>query len=148
MAAATKSRQKGATATTKPPSRAQPPANDIPALEWIAAGVGLALALTAVGFTAWDAAFGDDSPPSIEVRLKTVTPTAHGFVAQVEALNHGGSPAGQVEIEGVLDGAGETAHATFDYIPEQSSATGGLIFEHDPRQGRLTLRATGFVDPS
>lgn len=133
------------------PRKASPqrvPANDIPTLEWIAAGVGLVLAGTAIGLTAWDAAFGVKGPPDIEVRLKRVTPTAHGYVTEVEAFNHGGAPAAQVEIEGVIDGGAnaEPSSVTIDYIPEQSRASGGLIFEDDPRAGRLKLRAKAFLD--
>ena len=124
------------------------PANDIPALEWASAAVGLALAATAIGLTTWDAVFGVDGPPAIEVRLKSVNPTPHGYVVEVEAFNHGGSPAAQVQIEGVLAGEAEreTANATIDYIPEQSGASGGLIFERDPRGQSLKLRAKGFAD--
>jgi len=124
------------------------PANDIPPLEWACAAVGLVLALGAFGFVAQDAIFGKDTPPAIEVRLLAVTATPHGYVAQVEAINHGGTPAAQVQIEGVLEGAHQPSQATFDYIPEQSSTTGGLIFDTDPRQGKLTLKAKGYADAS
>lgn len=140
--------------TPKPTPRKTPPraksVNDIPALEWIAAGVGLVLASTAIGLTAWDAVLGEKGPPAIEVRLKQVTPTAHGYVAEIEAYNHGGSPAARVEIEGVIAGqpSASTAGVTIDYIPQGSRATGGLIFEQDPRAGTLKLRAKGFADAS
>ncbi|WP_425999295.1 hypothetical protein [Caulobacter sp. DWR1-3-2b1] len=124
------------------------PAEATPPLEWASAAVGLALALTAFGFVAHDAVFGEDTPPVIEVRLLGVTATPHGYVAEVRAINHGGTPAAQVQIEGVLEGASEPSQATFDYIPEESSATGGLVFDTDPRQGKLTLRAKGYVDAS
>jgi uncharacterized protein (TIGR02588 family) len=103
-----------------------------------------------LGLTAWDAAFGVASPPSIEVRLVEVQPGPYGFLARIEAVNHGGEPVAQVEVEGVLgdDAQAQTATATFDYIPEGSSATGGLIFEDDPRARPLKLRATGFADAS
>lgn len=135
--------------TRKAPAKTSP-ATDIPALEWISAGVGLLLALTAIGFTAWDAAFGAEGPPVIEVRLKHVTATPHGYVAEVEAYNHGGAPAAQVQVEGVVTGRDgpETSGLTLDYIPEQSRATGGLMFNSDPRSGGLKLRAAGFADPS
>lgn len=134
---------------TKPAARkAAKPANDIPPLEWACAAVGLALALGAFGFVAQDAVFGEDTPPAIEVRLLGVTATPHGFVAQVEAINHGGTPAAQVLIEGSLEGEDQPSQATFDYIPEQSSTTGGLIFSADPRQAKLTLKAKGYADAS
>lgn len=144
-----------ATAKRAPARRKPAPAkpsspNAPPLLEWISAAIGLACALAAIGFVAWDAVLGERSPPAIEVRLVEVTPTPHGFVAQVEAINHGGSSAAQVAIEGVLSGRGgpETAQATLDYIPQRSRVSGGLVFEHDPRAGRLTLRAKGFADAS
>jgi uncharacterized protein (TIGR02588 family) len=141
---------KPAAAKRKTPAPARPPRDDIPPLEWISAAIGLVCALVAIGFVGWDALLGERSPPAIEVRLTAVTSTPHGFVAEVEAINHGGSPAAQVAIEGVLNGRGEpeTAQATLDYIPERSRAKGGLVFEHDPRAGELVLRAKGFADAS
>lgn len=154
MATATKAPAKARArpATKKPPARGRgrSTANDIPPLEWASAAVGLVLTLVAIGFVGWDAMFGDDAPPSIEVRLLAVTPTAQGFVAEIEAVNHGGSPAAQVTIEGALEGAGpaEVADATLDYVPEHSRASGGLFFQADPRAGRLTLKAKGYADAS
>lgn len=148
MARSSASQRAKASAPRKAPAKPAP-ANDIPTLEWIAAGVGLVLAGSAVGLTAWDAMFGVKGPPSIEVRLKRVTPTPHGYVAEIEAFNHGGSPAVQVEIEGVITGASaEPASATIDYVPAGSRATGGLIFDQDPTVGTLRLRAKGFSDAS
>lgn len=124
------------------------PAEEIPPLEWASAAVGLVLALTAFGFVAHDALFGEDTPPAIEVRLLGVTTTPHGYIAEVEAINHGGAPAAQVQIEGVLEGSSPPSRVVFDYIPEQSSTTGGLIFSADPRKGKLTLQAKGYADAS
>lgn len=147
MAPARKTRAKPTTSKGAPRAAS---AGRIPPLEWASAAVGLVLAVSVVGLTAWDAMFGVASPPAIEVRLLKVHPTPYGFLAQVEAVNHGGEPVAQVVIEGVLgeDPKAETATATFDYIPEGSSATGGLIFEDDPRARPLKLRATGFADAS
>ncbi len=131
-------------------SRKRSPANDIPVLEWISAGVGLVLASTAIGLTAWDALFGVEGPPAIEVTVRNITPTPHGYVVEVEAFNRGGAPAAQVQIEGKVSNAAgpETSNFTIDYIAEQSHASGGLIFRRDPRIGDLSLRATGFADAS
>lgn len=152
MAAAPKVRPAAKSAPAKrKPAGAKPAArNEPPLLEWISAAVGLACALMAIGFVGWDALPGDRSPPDIEVRLVAVTPTAHGYVAKVEAINHGDASAAQVAIEGVLSGQGETetAQATLDYVPQQSRVGGGLVFERDPRVGRLVLRARGFADAS
>lgn len=149
MARARTTRRAATPAQRKTPAPGAP-ANQIPALEWVSAGIGLALAATAIGFTAWDAAFGVAGPPAIEVRLKRVTSTPHGYVAEIEAINHGGAPAAQVEIEGVIAGSptAEPSSVTIDYIPEGSSASGGLVFEQNPAGGALRLRAKGFADVS
>jgi len=145
--ARTRVTRRTATPTPRKTPAKSAPVHDIPMLEWIAAGIGLLLVGTATSLIAWDAAFGVKGPPVIEVRLKRVTPTAHGYVAEIEALNHGGSPAAQVKIEGVIAGR-EPGEVTIDYIPEQSRASAGLIFEQDPRDGPLRLRAKGFSDAS
>ena len=145
--ARTRAARRTAPSTPRKTPAKRAPANDTPPLEWVAASVGLVLAATAIGLTAWDALFGVEGPPVIEVRLTRVTLTPHGYVAQIEAFNHGGAPAAQVEIEGVLAGD-EPAGFTIDYLPEQSRASGGLIFQHDPRAAGLKLRAKGFSDAS
>lgn len=145
------SRTSRRTTGTKPrKARAdRPQAGDVPTLEWVAAAVGLVLAGTAISLTAWDALFGVKGPPAIEVRLKRVTPTSHGYVAEIEAFNHGGASAAQVEIEGVITGASaERASVTIDYVPAGSRATGGLIFDQEPSAVTLRLRAKGFSDAS
>jgi uncharacterized protein (TIGR02588 family) len=141
---ARKARPTPRTAASKPRKPSPGPAQDIPALEWLSAGIGLVLASTAIGLTAWDALFGVEGPPVIEVKIRTVTPTPHGYVVQVEAFNRGGEPAAQVQIEGVM--ASERSSLVLDYIPEQSHASGGLVFKSDPRAQSLDLRATGFAD--
>lgn len=116
--------------------------------EWIAAGIGLALVLIALSVSAWGALPGERSPVAIEVRLVAVRQTPYGFVAEIEAINHGGGAASQVVVSGTAGArdAPDTAEVTFDYIPKQSSARGGLIFEHNPRAGGLRLRAKSYVD--
>ena len=141
MAAQPKARAKTA--------RQRPKADGVPLFEWIAAAIGLTLALIIIGVTAWDALFGERSTAAaIEVRLMAVRQTSHGFVAEIEAINHGGAAATQVVVSGTAPGsaASDTAEMTFDYIPGQSSARGGMIFENDPRAGGLVLRAKSYVD--
>ena len=142
-------RQPKTRATTPAASKqASAPVNGIPLSEWISAGIGLALMLIVLGVIAWDALLGERSPAVIEVRLVAVHQTPYGFVAQIEAINHGGAAATQVEVSGTLgnSGAPDAAEATFDYIPEKSSARGALVFAKDPRAGGLVLRARSYVD--
>ncbi len=124
--------------------------SDIPVLEWIAAGIGLVLTLFVLAVIGWEALNADSRPPELEVTRLQISSSSAGHLVQVRVENRGGRPAAQVAIEGELVRPGappETAEATLDYVPDHSTREGGLIFSGDPRQGQLTLRAKGYVDP-
>lgn len=141
------------TTTSKAP--AQPPRradarSETPVLEWIAAAIGLVVLIGVIGFVGAEAFRPDTSPPQVVVERLGVEQTEAGYLVKVRATNRGGSAAAQVVVEGELEpGAGEpqTAEATFDFIADHSSREGGLFFESDPGQGRLTLRAKGYAAP-
>jgi uncharacterized protein (TIGR02588 family) len=125
-------------------------ANQTPLLEWVSAAIGLVLTLGVIGVIGWEALNADDTPAAIKVESLGATPTGSGYVLQVRVTNTGGSPAAQVAIEGELTppgGEAETAEATFDYVPDHSTRTGGLFFTADPAVGALKLRAKGYVAP-
>lgn len=121
-----------------------------PVLEWIAAGVGLVVLVSVIGFVGSEAFHPDRSPPQITVKQLGVVPTEAGYLVSLRVANRGGSAAAQVVVEGELETAGAapaTSEATFDFIADHSSRDGGLFFETDPRAGKLTLRAKGFAEP-
>ncbi|HWU94867.1 MAG TPA: hypothetical protein VN029_04670 [Sphingomonas sp.] len=73
-----------------------------------------------------------------------------GFLVEFEAINSGGETAAAVSIEGTLQapgGVSQTAGTTLDYVAGGARVAGGLFFAHDPRKGRLTLRALGYQQP-
>jgi uncharacterized protein (TIGR02588 family) len=129
----------------------QPTTAGTPALEWIAAAVGAALALFVIGVIGWEALHAREArPPSILAERLGVSPIAGGYLVEIRVSNRGGRPAAQVLVEGELASPGvepELSEATFDYIPDSSARTGGLFFKSDPALGTLTLRAKGFVEP-
>ena len=130
------------------PIAKQPPST--PLVEWLAAGVGLFLVVATIVLVASEAFMADPSPPQVEVRALEVRRSGPRFLVIVEARNVGGSPAAGVLVEGELrpsNGEAETAEASFDFIPDHSSRRGGLFFQTDPRQGRLSLRAKGYSEP-
>ena len=140
-------RKPAAKATTKAEA-SQPPST--PLLEWIAAGVGLALVLAVMALLIAESLIGDHSPPEIVARQVATSWTAAGYLVEIEVSNSGGTTAGQVAIEGELVAPGaqaETAEAVFDYVPAHSTRKGGLYFKDDPRTGQLTLTAKGYIDP-
>lgn len=137
-------------AARKPSGKTTSGAEGTPLLEWIAGGLGLVLVLLTGGVIGHEALFGDPSPPAVTVEASGVRAVQGGWLVEIEAVNSGGSPASQVSVEGELTLPGqppETAGADFDYVPDHSRRGGGLFFTHDPRAGRLALRARGYTEP-
>ncbi|WP_168355957.1 hypothetical protein [Sphingomonas gei] len=128
--------------------RKSPPTS---ALEWIAAGLGLAGLLFVVAVIGREALTGETAQlPVLEVRAERVLPNAAGFVVEFEVVNRSSGTAAAVEIEGQIGPEAnpvETSSATLDYVAGDASAKGGLFFKHDPRGQRLALRALGFQTP-
>jgi uncharacterized protein (TIGR02588 family) len=124
--------------------------SEIPPWEWAIAGVGLVILLSMLAYLISRARGGHTSPPSIVITTDSVTRSAGGFLVSFSASNRGGRTAAAVQIEGTLaspDSVIEQSMATLDYLPARSHRTGGLFFTVDPRQHRLSLRATGFATP-
>jgi uncharacterized protein (TIGR02588 family) len=150
------------TAGTKPaatrdaPSKAADRAKDrqlrhaVPPLEWIVASLGVLLVGGAIAFLVFHSTTRGQTPPDVRAVAERVLELDHGYVVQFRAVNEGGSAAAQVTIQGELvgpDGTTERGEAVLDYLPPRSDREGGLLFEDDPRQGELRLRATGYAKP-
>ena len=122
-----------------------------PLLEWVAAGIGLALTLGMMAMIGLEAVRGDVSQlPAIEVKAKRIAATPSGFVVEVVAANRSGGTAAAVQVEGTLksgDTEVETSSLTLDYVPGHAERKGGLFFTRDPRRHRLEVRALGYQAP-
>lgn len=117
-----------------------------PALEWIAAALGLAALLFVAVVIGREALTGEPAQlPSLEVRATRVAPNAAGYVVEFEVTNRASGTAASVEIEGRA--GDEASSATLDYVAGNASAKGGLFFKQDPRGQKLELRALGFQTP-
>ena len=131
-------------------AKARQPRHAVPLLEWIVAAIGVLLVGGAIAYLVFHSTTRGQTPPDIRVGAEQMLELNHGYVVQFRALNEGGSAAAQVTIEGELigpDGTTERGEAVLDYLPPRSDRTGGLLFESDPRQGELRLRATGYAKP-
>ncbi len=124
---------------------------DTPALEWVAAVIGLLLTLSILGAMAWEAWAGEsDQAPAIEARVERVVHTGTGYVAEIVLDNRSPATAAAVEVEGELtrrDGTTATSTATVDYVPGASMRRAGLVFTDDPRRGQLEIRVLGYSEP-
>lgn len=118
----------------------------IPALEWVAAAAGLLVALALLGIIAWQAVFENPSEvPILAAEVEGVEPTGTGQVVRIRVTNRSGQTAAAVQVEGKL--GGETSNATFDYVPGNSEAQGGLVFAGGQADAKPIVRVTGYQLP-
>lgn len=121
-----------------------------PALEWLAAVLGLILVVSSIGFLIYRAIIKEDTPPDLNVVADAVTKTEKGYLVKFSLENKGGSNASQVTIEGKLkkgDEDAETSSVTFAYAPSHSKKEGGLLFTKNPQEFQMELRALGYENP-
>lgn len=115
-------------------------------LEWVAAAVGLMIALALLGILSREAILGDGrGVPILAARAEAIEATPTGFVARIVVTNAAEQTAARVEIEGAA--GGEVSSASVDYVPGHSQAEGGLLFSDDPRRTGLKVRVTGYQLP-
>ncbi len=119
-------------------------------LEWIVFGLGLVLVLGTVGFLAWDALQGEDSPPDLSVTLGRPERRGEGWALPVTVHNQGGETAEGARVVVTLElPGGEKEEAEYDvaFVPRGSRREGWVHFLHPPGTGRLTGRVTGYEKP-
>ncbi len=132
-------------------AKAKSDRDPIPPLEWMAAALGLMLAIALLAIIGREALRATGAQvPLLTVESRRLV-TANGtHVVEIVVSNGSVRTAASVQIEGKLTSGGaevETSVAAIDYVPGNSSATGGLIFAGDPRAHRLELRVTGYEIP-
>lgn len=120
-----------------------------PALEWIVSLLGFVLVAGLIGLLFYDA-FEPGTPPQLQAKAGRVTPMGDRYHVAVTVTNDGGTTAASVKVEGWLERNGETietASTTYDYVPADSKAEGGVLFTRDPRTHRLRLEASAYASP-
>lgn len=121
-----------------------------PALEWLAAAIGLILVLSSIGFLLFTAIVKKDTPPDLVIISDKITQTEKGYLVQFSLENKGENNASQVTVEGKLKKGEEeleTSSVTFAYAPSNSKKEGGLLFTKNPQEFKLELRALGYENP-
>jgi uncharacterized protein (TIGR02588 family) len=134
-------------AKKKKQSKDKPPPR--PALlEWIAAGLGALIALSIFGMLAAEALSpAEYEAPVLKIEALGIVAAGNSFIAEINVRNMSSHTAANVEVEGSVAGQAETSHVTLAYVPGSSERRAALVFAHDPRNGRLSLRVTGFERP-
>lgn len=121
--------------------------------EWAAAAVGAAILVAIVGYLIYEAWARPPQPrPEIVASAEAPVSLADGaFLVPITVENRGHATGAGVNVSGTLLGADgavvETSAATFSFVAQHSTETGGLYFAADPRTFRLVLRVEGYTDP-
>jgi uncharacterized protein (TIGR02588 family) len=129
------------------PARRDP----IPPLEWLAAAIGLLIAIGLIAIIAREGVVAADDPvPQLTVTVGQPIASPGRHVVPIRVQNFSSRTAASVQVKGELvpgGGEPEESGTTIDYAPGHSEAAGGLIFTSDPRQGRLEVRIVGYEIP-
>lgn len=121
-----------------------------PVAEWTAAALGLIATLAVLAYSLWEGFTDRAGPPALSAASEPASRTSGGYVVPLVVRNESYATAASVEVSATLDLAGgerEERRATFTYVPGRGEAKGGVVFQTDPAQGRLTLAVEGYEDP-
>ena len=121
-----------------------------PALEWLAAAIGLILVAGTIGFLIYNAVTETRKPPQMIVRADEIINVENGWLVKFTLENTGDRHAADIVVEGKIAPAGqeaETSSVTLDYAPSHSERKGGLFFRQNPQNADLRLRALGYNEP-
>jgi len=119
-------------------------------LEWVTGIIAALLVLAMIAWVAKEAILGEDTAPSFVVRQLSTVAVDGGHRVEFEITNRGTATAAAVVVRAQIVGAAgsaDTAEVTFDYVPGNSTATGGVFFNQDPAGRDITLHAVGYTDP-
>ena len=119
-------------------------------IEWLTGLVSIVFILALIGWIGWDALGPRDPAPELSIRILGTIGEGAGYHVRFEIANAAKATAAGVVVRGeILDGdrALETIETTFDYVPMNSTANGGLIFRTDPALHSLRISAVGYSDP-
>lgn len=114
-----------------------------PVLQWTVAAIGGLATLVVIGVVLWEA-LQPAAPPMLRARIVAVTPSASGYLAEIEVSNTGRDTAAAVDVVGTLEGASPST-VTLDYVPARGRAKAWLHFDRDPARASLTV--VGWSEP-
>ncbi len=125
-------------------------AQNVPAMEWIFSGLGAIMACVIIASTLYHGIRSTSSYPELSVAVEHVETTKSGYLVVFKALNSGDVTAARVTVEGQLIRDGqiiETVSLMLNFVPAQSGSGGAMLFENDPGELELRIRAVSYTDP-
>jgi uncharacterized protein (TIGR02588 family) len=122
--------------------------DETPVVEWVLAGVSVALFVSGFAYLVLHGAMGGDGPADLRI-VHTLAPQDPHRV-DFTLVNMGRKTAAQVQVKGqVLEkgAVAEESRAVIDYAPEGSSEQGSLTFYRDIRGLEFRITTEGFNEP-
>ena len=116
---------------------------------WLAA-VGMLFVLGSFSLLVRESFDGARRVADISITVDEILPSARGYLVNLKIENSGNATAAALNVEGVLRRGAtdvETSLVTVDYVAAGSERAAALLFSNDPRQGELTVRAKGYIEP-
>ena len=116
---------------------------------WLAA-VGVLFVLGSFAMLLRESFLDQPTDAEITIEVDEIRPSAQGYLVRLTIRNAGNATAASLGVEGVLKRGGtevETSLVTVDYVAAGSERGATLLFTNDPRQGELTVRARGYIEP-
>ena len=94
---------------------------------------------------------GDNNPPVLSITTQTeIRQVEQQFYVPFSVSNLGGATAESVEVVARLlsdDGDIETARQQINFLSRQEKRQGEFIFEHNPQQGKFSVRVASYKLP-
>lgn len=115
----------------------------VPLIQWIVAGIALAVVLASFGIVAYGALAHGKAPPAFHVAIDSVSKRPDGYHLHFTVVNRGGRTATDVEVRTV----GAPGALRFDYLAGGSSASGVFLLPADPGDAGVQVVVTGFREP-
>jgi uncharacterized protein (TIGR02588 family) len=117
---------------------------------WALAAIGMLFLFASFSVLLRESLAGAQPAADIAIRVDEIRPSAQGHLVSLKIANSGTATAASLGVEGVLTRGGvdvESSDITIDYVAAGSERDAVLFFSNDPRQGELSVRAKGYIEP-
>ncbi len=119
-------------------------------IEWVTGALSAAVVLIVIIWIAKDAIMDRDVSPDLHGAVLQIDARSEGFQVLFEIQNSSSQTASQVTVRAELSDSSksvEVAETIVDYVPGNSKAKGGIIFQNNPYGKAIAIRAASFNEP-
>lgn len=119
-------------------------------LEWAVFAAGVALIALSIGYLAYDALAGDNSPAEVQIEASAPESRNGGFSIPLRISNSGGGTAEEVLVRAELHSGGEVVEQVelhLPYLPRKSVRQAVVVLRTDPALGKFEVRVVSYQKP-